>query len=142
MFLCFLRASVDDRMVAAIDHDFTCFKLLDACQNFDQGGFSCAVFTHQCMNLAFFQCEIHILQSFYTREGFVNMSHFENGILFHKSGASFLTIKRRRRGGVSKPPALRLLIIHNGSFCDQQPAVWAWESASQSPNRRLNHILL
>ena len=52
--LCFLRAAVDDRMIAAVYHDFPCFKLLYTRQDFDQRGFSCAIFPHQGMNFAFF----------------------------------------------------------------------------------------
>jgi len=115
--LCFLGAAVDNCVLTAFNHDFPCFKLLNSCQNFNQRGFSRAVFTHQGMYLTFFQGEIHILQSFYTRECLIYVPHFKNGILFHKSFASSFLIAahyfRHQKGDAGrkpKPPAPRLLI--------------------------------
>ena len=59
--LCFLGAAVDNCVVTAFNHDFPCFKLLNSCQNFNQRGFSRAVFPDQAVNKPLFKLQTDIL---------------------------------------------------------------------------------
>ncbi len=63
---------------------------MNACDNFDEGGFSCAVLTHQCMNFTFLQLKLHACQGGDATKGLDHILQFENVILLVHPIFSFL----------------------------------------------------
>ena len=65
-----------------IQVDLPLIHMINAKKAFHQGGFSCTVLSHQCMNGARTDFQVDPVQSLYAREAFGNPAHFQS-VLCH-----------------------------------------------------------
>ena len=94
---------VMDISLHAVHIHLALVTLIDACQTFDNGGLSCTVFSHQCMNFSLTERQLGMIQCLYTRKGLCDISHFDQHIFFFSHIVlSFRSWKRG--GGLMRPP--------------------------------------
>jgi len=74
-FLGILRGMVVDISLYSIHFDLTVVTLVHTCEAFDNRGFSCAVFTHQGVDLALPQRQLRMIKRDNTRKGLGNVAH-------------------------------------------------------------------
>ena len=74
----------------------TFIHMINTKETFHQGGFTSAVFSHQCMDGAGTYFEVYLVQSFYAREAFRYPAHLQSVLChpilsFHKIGCAICT---------------------------------------------------
>ena len=74
-FLSFLGILVRDLLV--VHDDCAGISRVDSGQDLHQSGFSCAVFSHQCMDLSIRKDKTRIAEHRIVSEGFVDPPHFD-----------------------------------------------------------------
>ncbi|MPM61156.1 hypothetical protein SDC9_108011 [bioreactor metagenome] len=70
-----LRGVVPYVALHAFHAHLTGIPLIDAGQTLDNRRFPCAVFTHQCVNLALSQCQLRVIQSYHAGKGLGDITH-------------------------------------------------------------------
>ena len=83
VLLGFQGGMVPDGPLFRPHEDLALFKVVDARQALDQGGFSRAVFPHQRVNLTLPERKVHIAQCLYARKGHADSAHAEDHFIAH-----------------------------------------------------------